>query len=181
MSERQKLGGLFSGAEEPTPHRSEALRARRASSAVLRPAAEATPPVEPVKQPSADPSDAPLSQQPSLTMSMDMPTYRRMRAHSEATGEPAPAILNAALSDEAVMAKVNGQWSGTALIPGMRPTRRRPPEGTKTVQFKLGTAGRAFVSGLSSEAHAPSVSAFVSLAIRLYLDSASAQGTTQAD
>lgn len=182
MSERQKLGGLFSGAEDPAPRRSDALRDLRKASPSPRVAS--VPVSAPVGSAVAEePSlaQAPLSQQPSLTMSMDMPTYRQMRAHSDLTGEPAPAILNAALSDETVMAKVNEQWGATAVIPGMRPTRRRPPEGTKTVQFKIGSAGRVFVSDLAAKAHAPSVSAFISLAIHLYLDAVNDESAGQAD
>lgn len=174
MSERPKISKLFSGEQAPeVSPRSAGLRATREAAGPETPSKTRRAPsrtTAATPTPASEPAAKAAGQNRTLTVSIDWPTWRRMRDHSTKTGEQGPSMLNSALSTPEVMAKLNSQWDLPSAIPGMKRTRRRTSDGTQQMQLRLGVEGRKYVTDLAEKAHAPSVSVFVSLAVAFYLD-----------
>lgn len=104
-----------------------------------------------------------------MTLSLDNTTAELLEAHRARTGEQRPFVLSAALANEDVLTELRRQWPRVADIPGMASQRRRLPGGTRPMQLRMNAAGKAYLAHLAEETNAPSISAFVSAALNIYL------------
>ncbi|MGO3089943.1 MAG: hypothetical protein ACTII7_09685 [Galactobacter sp.] len=108
-----------------------------------------------------------------LSPNIDHATFELLQAYRNANACSAVVVLAEALADASVQERLSQAWPNSPGIPGLSParrTRRRSPDHkTHQVYLELGLQGRASVEEQAKEVGAPSLSAFVSKALNLYL------------
>lgn len=107
-----------------------------------------------------------------ISPNIDHPTYELLQAYRNANSCGAVEVLSTALADESVIEALHSAWPNNTGIPGIpakRARRRSPDHKTHQVYLELGQQGRDYVEQAARDAGAPSLSAFVSKALSLYL------------
>jgi hypothetical protein len=142
----------------------------------LRDLAPSAPPPARASKPTATKREREYVDRRGQTISpnIDHPTYELLQAYRNANSCGAVEVLSEALADESVVEALQSAWPNSAGIPGIpakRTRRRSPDHKTHQVYLELGLQGRDYVEQAARDAGAPSLSAFVSKALNLYLES----------